>query len=271
MAKSRLYRSRDAYMGGVCAGIADRYGLDAIVVRILVILVTAITFGVGAIAYVVLWMKLPPAPEGREPYDIEPESAESTAFGFSDDLDYSGGASTRIAFFSRESTSSIPIVVRVAVAAGLVVLFLAVSFNIAPIVSGTRWWQFWPLAFLIAGLCLIIIPVRSQRDVLWHSAGIVVASLSATMLPMSLGIFSWASFLSAAENLWPFIVIVACMFVFGIAQKADGLVVAGSFCCVALFLLVLFVYGVPGDTQSLMLIMPDGRSYLINVAAGALP
>ena len=43
MTYAQVYRSHDACVGGVCAGIAERYDFDPIVMRILAILLIAVT------------------------------------------------------------------------------------------------------------------------------------------------------------------------------------------------------------------------------------
>lgn len=81
MAKRRWQRSRDAVAGGVCAGLADVIGVDAAVVRILVVLLSLMTVGVGAVAYLVLWAVLPLAPAEPSPLDVEPHAATSETYG----------------------------------------------------------------------------------------------------------------------------------------------------------------------------------------------
>ena len=76
-----LRRSRNACLGGVCAGIAQRYDVDPIIIRILALLAAAVTFGLAALAYVALWAALPQEPLSSELYDIAPEQAESSAYG----------------------------------------------------------------------------------------------------------------------------------------------------------------------------------------------
>jgi len=58
----RLMRSsRDKKIGGVCAGLADYFDLDATIVRVVWLL--AILFaGTGFFVYLVLWIVLPQAP-----------------------------------------------------------------------------------------------------------------------------------------------------------------------------------------------------------------
>ena len=170
MADRQLYRSRNAVLGGVCAGIAERIDADAIVVRIFAVLLACVTFGLAIIAYAVMWVRLPLEPEGPEPFEVMPENAESNVFGtiaYQED-----GTVLRSANLNRSDSEGFPIVARLAVAVGLMLLFLVVSINVSPLVPGTRWWQFWPLAFMIVGLCLMIVPMRRLANRPWAIAPI---------------------------------------------------------------------------------------------------
>jgi phage shock protein C len=56
----RMVRSRDErWLGGVCGGIAEYAGIDANLVRLLVVLGTVFGFGSLAVAYVVAWIVMP--------------------------------------------------------------------------------------------------------------------------------------------------------------------------------------------------------------------
>jgi phage shock protein C len=58
----RLYRSgNDRILGGVCGGIAEFYGLDPTVIRILWILLTLV-YGLGILLYLALWIVMPRNP-----------------------------------------------------------------------------------------------------------------------------------------------------------------------------------------------------------------
>jgi phage shock protein C len=58
MAQRRLVRNgRDKKIAGVCAGIADYFGLDVTLVRIAFLLFAL--FGVGEIVYLVIWIVAP--------------------------------------------------------------------------------------------------------------------------------------------------------------------------------------------------------------------
>jgi phage shock protein PspC (stress-responsive transcriptional regulator) len=55
-----LVRSQKGRMvAGICAGIAGYSGLDVTLVRVIVTVVSVITGGTGALAYLVAWMIIP--------------------------------------------------------------------------------------------------------------------------------------------------------------------------------------------------------------------
>jgi len=56
----RLYRAsrKDSVIGGVCAGIANYFGIDPVIVRLLWILFI-FGFGAGILAYLIGWIIIP--------------------------------------------------------------------------------------------------------------------------------------------------------------------------------------------------------------------
>jgi phage shock protein C len=55
-----LVRSRKGRMvAGICAGIADYSGLHVTLVRVIVAVVSVLTGGAGALAYLAAWMIIP--------------------------------------------------------------------------------------------------------------------------------------------------------------------------------------------------------------------
>ncbi len=59
-APKRLMRSRDdRWLGGVCGGFAEYFGVDANLVRLLVVLGTVLGFGSLIVAYVAAWILMP--------------------------------------------------------------------------------------------------------------------------------------------------------------------------------------------------------------------
>jgi len=60
----RLYRSKnERVLGGVCAGIGVYFDVDPTVVRLIWIVLTLLSFGVGVIAYIIAWIIVPEVPE----------------------------------------------------------------------------------------------------------------------------------------------------------------------------------------------------------------
>jgi phage shock protein PspC (stress-responsive transcriptional regulator) len=46
-------------VAGICAGIAEYFGLDVSLVRVIVAVVSVLTGGAGALAYLAAWMIIP--------------------------------------------------------------------------------------------------------------------------------------------------------------------------------------------------------------------
>lgn len=59
--EKKLYRSRKRVIGGVCQGLADYFGIDVVLVR-LIALFALFCFSAGFWVYIVLWIFLPPEP-----------------------------------------------------------------------------------------------------------------------------------------------------------------------------------------------------------------
>ena len=54
-------RSRDKIVAGVCGGIADHLGIDATLVRLLLVAAVVFGFGAGIVLYVAGWILMPQA------------------------------------------------------------------------------------------------------------------------------------------------------------------------------------------------------------------
>lgn len=61
----RLYRSKtERLLGGVCGGVGRYYDTDPNLIRILWVVLTLLSVGIGVIAYIVAWVLIP-----EEPWD----------------------------------------------------------------------------------------------------------------------------------------------------------------------------------------------------------
>jgi len=96
--KSRLYRdSGDKMIGGVCSGIANYLGIDPAIVRILFAIISFGGFGLGFLAYIILWIVLPPR-------DLEGFSGKRL-YRNPDDKIISGVAGGLAAYFGRSAST----------------------------------------------------------------------------------------------------------------------------------------------------------------------
>jgi phage shock protein PspC (stress-responsive transcriptional regulator) len=56
----RLYRSKnERILGGVCAGIGVYFDVDPTVVRLIWIVLSLLSLGVGVLAYIIAWIIVP--------------------------------------------------------------------------------------------------------------------------------------------------------------------------------------------------------------------
>ncbi len=100
--KGRLYRdSNDRFIGGVCSGIGNYLNIDPSVVRILFAIITFGGFGLGFLAYIILWIVLPPK-------DLE--SSYGKRLYRNPDNRVLGGVAGGIAAYFNRSTSTIRII-----------------------------------------------------------------------------------------------------------------------------------------------------------------
>ena len=59
----RLYRSgKDKILGGVCGGIAEYFGVDPVIIRLLWVLF-ALAYGTGIFLYIIAWIIIPRNPK----------------------------------------------------------------------------------------------------------------------------------------------------------------------------------------------------------------
>ena len=59
MSAKTLRRSSNSVIAGVCGGLADYFGLDPTLVRIIYLLASIFTAFAGVLVYIVLWIVMP--------------------------------------------------------------------------------------------------------------------------------------------------------------------------------------------------------------------
>ncbi|NDZ93860.1 PspC domain-containing protein [Streptomyces sp. SID6673] len=78
-ATTRLMRSRDdAWLGGVCGGIAKRFGWDATLIRVLFV-ASILLPGPQVLLYLVLWIVIPREPVAQPPVMTSPMTYPSSS------------------------------------------------------------------------------------------------------------------------------------------------------------------------------------------------
>jgi phage shock protein PspC (stress-responsive transcriptional regulator) len=140
--RGRLYRdTSDKFIGGVCSGIAAYMNVDPAIVRILFAIITFGGFGLGFLAYIIMWIILPPK-------DLE-EYTGKRLFRNPEEKVIGGVASGLAAYFGRSTAT-----VRLIFAAPLILNILFSSLN------GFRWNDFdlfWNIGFSsISGTFILI-------------------------------------------------------------------------------------------------------------------
>lgn len=58
MEPKKLYRSRERMLGGVCGGVADYFGIDKTIAR-LIFAALVLAYGTGAWLYLLMWIIVP--------------------------------------------------------------------------------------------------------------------------------------------------------------------------------------------------------------------
>lgn len=72
---THLMRPRsDRMFAGVCAGLANYFGIDPIIVRI--IFVVAVLSGLTPLVYLILWIVMPEEPAVTPPFRYDPYTGE---------------------------------------------------------------------------------------------------------------------------------------------------------------------------------------------------
>lgn len=68
MTSRKLTRSRDdKWIAGICGGIAEHTGIDATLIRIILVIATILGAGSLIVIYVICWVIIPKTPQVQRP------------------------------------------------------------------------------------------------------------------------------------------------------------------------------------------------------------
>ena len=68
--KKKLYRStKDKMIAGVCGGLADYFGIDVSIIRVITVILT-LCVGGGLLAYIICWIIIKPEDEVKKDDEV---------------------------------------------------------------------------------------------------------------------------------------------------------------------------------------------------------
>ncbi len=129
--------TQNRVIGGVCSGLANYFGIDAALVRVLFVF-ALLAFSAGFWLYIILWIVMPAAKAG-----------ETQEFAEVVDGEPSG---------PREA-----IVNKSGFTAGLVLIIVGACFLLGNLVPQFNWHTFWPLLLIALGVVLIV-PRKDKKS-----------------------------------------------------------------------------------------------------------
>jgi phage shock protein C len=71
MEEKKLRRSNDKMIAGVCAGLAEYFGIDPVIVRIIFVILL-VAGGPGFLIYIIMWIVMPAADAPAVPPSTPP-------------------------------------------------------------------------------------------------------------------------------------------------------------------------------------------------------
>ena len=77
MTSRKLTRSRDdKWIAGICGGIAEHTGIDATLIRVILVIATILGAGSLIVIYLICWVIIPKAPEAQSPSASDVRSSD---------------------------------------------------------------------------------------------------------------------------------------------------------------------------------------------------
>ncbi|HFB62403.1 MAG TPA: PspC domain-containing protein [Bacteroidetes bacterium] len=144
----KLYRTvNDKVIAGVAGGLAEYFDVDVVIFRLLFVLLVLFGGG-GLLAYIVMWIVIPPKPVSFR-YTANPGPAnEGNSPGASN-----GQASTAPEAPPPASKKSGPS--NTSLIAGIILIVMGVLFLIARLMPWVDLGNFWPVLLIIGGFLII--------------------------------------------------------------------------------------------------------------------
>lgn len=164
--EGKLYRShRERMISGVCGGIAEYFGADPTLVRLIAVLLTLVSFGSAVVAYIVMSIVVPEEPlsgsaEGGPsvPYTTDgsaggPEAGHAPPQGATATTPPPPPPYTPTPLRAPEPERPRG---RGGIAVGLVLVFIGLALLATQFIPGLDLWRLWPLIIVIVGIRVML-------------------------------------------------------------------------------------------------------------------
>ena len=261
----KLYRSDDAVVGGVCAGLAEHFDIDPIIVRILAVVLGFSSLGIVLFVYVMLWIILPKRPSVQGPIeaaaDVPAASAEGEQESASADGLTAAAQPTCEPAVGQPSNKG----AKCAVWVGVSLLIVGFAGVLGAAIGGISWWQMWPLSFMLGAIALMILPGRPSWRGARIACGLILFCVGFVSLCCSTGLLSWRTVGDTLQTCWPLFMVVAGLIMIGSAIDNSLLIIAAGLVFFLMCIIGLTVYAVPGATEFVYLQLPFMEPRLIDI------
>lgn len=127
--------TRHKVIGGVCSGLANYFGIDAAIVRVL-FAIALLAFSTGFWAYIILWIVMPAA-----------NASEAQEF-----------AEVIVDQDGNEVKAN-----KSALTTGLVFIVAGLCFLLGNLIPQFTWRTFWPILLIVVGVMLIV-PLKDKKS-----------------------------------------------------------------------------------------------------------
>lgn len=146
-----LWRSDDTkILGGVCAGLGERFEVDPVWFRLAFILVTLASGGLGLVVYIILWAVLPLR---QNPYDMADYENRNYRVPEDDDEDFRTTPPPPPG--SQDKT-------RGNLIGGIILIVLGLLFFAEKFIPDVNFADWWPLLLIIIGIYLLVQAVQRR-------------------------------------------------------------------------------------------------------------
>lgn len=127
--------TQNRVLGGVCSGLANYFGVDAALIRVLFVF-ALLAFSAGFWLYIILWIVMPEAKVGETQSFVEMEDGQ-------------------IVQEAKSRKNSLIV--------GLIFIIAGCCFLLGNLIPQFTWRTFWPIVLIVLGL-LLIVPLKDKNS-----------------------------------------------------------------------------------------------------------